>query len=129
MPATAEQIHAALDRYVAAFTHGDKAGYLALFAPDATVEDPVGAEVAAGSEAIAAFWDGVRAMTPTITLEVTGTPRVAAGEVAVNLRAIPELGDTKMAVDIIDVMAFDDDGRITSLRAFWDMAEMAPYEG
>ena len=35
----------------------------------------------------------------------------------------------KMAVDIIDVMAFDDEGRITSLRAFWDMAEMAPYEG
>ncbi len=37
------------------------------------------------------------------------------------------MGGTKMAVDIIDVMAFDDDGRVTSLRAYWDMAEMAPY--
>ena len=34
-----------------------------------------------------------------------------------------------MVVDIIDVMTFDDEGRITSLRAFWDMAEMRPYEG
>ena len=33
-----------------------------------------------------------------------------------------------MAVDIIDVMAFDDDGQITSLRAYWDMAEMRPLD-
>lgn len=129
MAATAEQIRSTLDRYVAAFTDGDKDGYLSLFAPGATVEDPVGSDLATGAEGIAAFWDGVRAMTPTITLVMTGTPRVAAGEVAVNLRAIPQVGDAKMAVDIIDVMAFDDEGRITSLRAFWDMAEMVPYDG
>ena len=60
---------------------------------------------------IAGFWDGVRGLTPSITLVKTGAPRIAAGEAAWSLRAIAELGDTKMAVDIIDVMAFDDDGR------------------
>ena len=45
MAATAEQINATIDRYVAAFSQGDKDGYLALFAPDATVEDPVGSDV------------------------------------------------------------------------------------
>ncbi len=129
MAATAEQIHATIDRYVAAFTAGDKDGYLSLFAPEAIVEDPVGSDLATGPDQIAAFWDGVRAMTPTITLEQTGVPRVAAGQVAWNLRAIAEVGDAKLAVDIIDVMDFDDQGRITSLRAYWDMAEMAPYEG
>ena len=126
MAATAEQINAALDRYVAAFTEGDKDGYLAVFAEGATVADPVGADVATGAAEIAAFWDGVRALTPTITLVKTGTPRIAGGEVAVNLRAIADVGGTKMAVDIIDVMAFDDDGKVTSLRAYWDMADMAP---
>ena len=129
MAATAEQINATIDRYVAAFSGGDKAGYLGVFAPGATVEDPVGSEVCTGAEAIAGFWDGVRSLAPTITLVKTGVPRIAAGEAAWSLRAITDLGDMKMAVDIIDVMAFDDEGRVTSLRAFWDMAEMAPYEG
>jgi steroid Delta-isomerase len=125
--ATAEQINATIERYVSAFSAGDKDGYLGLFAPGATVEDPVGSGVCTGPEEIAGFWDGVRAMTPTITLVQTGTPRIAAGEVAWGLRAIAEMGDAKMAVDIIDVMSFDDAGQITSLRAFWDMADMAPY--
>ncbi len=128
MAATAEQITATIDRYVAAFSQGDKDGYLGLFAPDAILEDPVGSDVCHGPVEIAGFWDGVRALTPTIVLEVVGTPRVAAGEAAFALRALPELGDTKMVVDIIDVMSFDDDGKITSLRAYWDMAEMRPLD-
>jgi steroid Delta-isomerase len=124
--ATAEQITATIDRYVAAFSRGDKDGYLALFAADATVEDPIGSEICRGPVAIAGFWDGVRALTPTIALELVGTPRIAGGEAAFAMQALPELGDTKMVVDIIDAMTFDDDGQITSLRAYWDMAEMRP---
>jgi steroid Delta-isomerase len=126
--ATAEQINATIDRYVAAFSAGDKDGYLGVFAAGATVEDPVGSDLATGPTEIGAFWDGVRGLTPTIELVKTGTPRIAAGEAAWSLRAIADLGGTKMAVDIIDVMAFDDDGQVTSLRAYWDMAEMAPYQ-
>ena len=129
MAASAEQITATIDRYVEVFSTGDKDGYLSLFAPDATVEDPVGSAVCRGPVEIAGFWDGVRGLTPTITLQLVGSPRVAAGEAAFGLQALPELGDTKMVVDIIDVMSFDDDGRITSLRAYWDMAEMRPYDG
>jgi len=127
--ATAEQIRATIERYVDAFTRGDKDGYLSLFAPDGTVEDPVGSDVCRGPVEIAGFWDGVRNLTPTIELRLVGTPRVAGGEAAFAMQALPELGDAKMVVDIIDVMSFDDDGRITSLRAYWDMAEMRPYEG
>ncbi len=128
MAASAEQINATIDRYIAAFSSADKDGYLGVFAPGATVEDPVGSDVCTGATEIAAFWDGVRGLTPDITLVKTGVPRIAGGEAAWSLRAIAAMGDAKMAVDIIDVMAFDDDGRVTSLRAYWDMAEMAPYE-
>jgi len=31
-------------------------------------------------------------------------------------------------IDVIDVTAFDDDGKITSLRAFWNTDEMQPVE-
>ncbi|MGZ4683255.1 MAG: nuclear transport factor 2 family protein [Acidimicrobiales bacterium] len=129
MAATNDQIHATIERYVEVFSAGDRAGYLSLFADDATVEDPVGADVVSGPEGIASFWDGVRAMSPDIELQLTGAPRLAAGEAAFPMRAITTLGDAKLAVEIIDVMTFADDGRITSLRAFWDFADMAPYEG
>ena len=129
MAATNDQIRATIDRYVEVFSAGDRAGYLSLFADDATVEDPVGAEVVSGRDGLEGFWDGVRAMSPEIELQLTGAPRLAAGEAAFPMRAITTLGDAKLAVEIIDVMTFADDGRITSLRAFWDFAEMAPYEG
>lgn len=128
MTASADQINATIDRYVAAFSAADRAGYLSLFAPDATVEDPVGSDVARGAEGIGGFWDGVRAMAPEITLVRTGPARIAAGEAAWPLRAITTMGEMKLAVDIIDVMAFDDEGHITVMRAFWDPADMAPLE-
>jgi steroid Delta-isomerase len=127
--ATTDLILSTIDRYIEVFSTGDKAGYVGLFAPDATVEDPVGSDVCRGPVEIAGFWDGVRGLTPDVTLELMAPPRVAAGEAAFNLRAIVDIGGSKLAVDIIDAMSFDDEGRITSLRAYWDMADMAPYEG
>jgi steroid Delta-isomerase len=129
MTASADQINTTIDRYVEAFSAGDRSGYLSLFAADATVEDPVGSDIARGADGIGAFWDGVRAMAAEIPLERTGPARVAAGEAAWPLRAITNLGEMKLTVDIIDVMAFDDDGLITSMRAFWDPADMVPFEG
>ena len=70
MAATNDQIHATIQRYVEVFSAGDRDGYLALFADDATVEDPVGAEVVSGRDGIAGFWDGVRAMSPEIELQL-----------------------------------------------------------
>jgi len=128
MTASADQINATIDRYVAAFSSGDRDGYLSLFAADATLEDPVGSDIARGAEAIGGFWDGVRAMASEITLERTGPARVAAGEAAWPMRAITNLGEMKLKVEIIDVMAFDDEGHITSMRAFWDPADMVPLE-
>ena len=129
MAASNDQIRSTIDRYVEVFSAGDREGYLSLFTDDATVEDPVGAEVVSAPDGLAGFWDGVRAMSPVIELQLTGLPRLAAGEAAFPMRAITTLGDDKLAVEIIDVMTFADDGRISSLRAFWDFAEMAPYDG
>ena len=54
--------------------------------------------------------------------------RVAAGECAFPTQARPVLGGATFCVDIIDVMTFDDTGAITTMRAFWDPAEMRPAE-
>jgi steroid delta-isomerase len=124
----AEQIRATVQRYAEAFSAGDKEGYCGLFADDATLEDPVGAGVHQGRAGIEAFWDTTREMTPTIELRITGPIRVAGNEAAFPGEARPSLGDTPMVVPIVDTLAFDDDGKITQLRAFWDFADLRPDE-
>ena len=127
MPAP-EEIRATVQRYAEVFSAGDKEGYVGLFADDATLEDPVGAGVHQGTEAIRAFWDMTREMTPSIELAVTGPIRVAGNEAAFPGEARPLLGEDRMMLPIVDTLAFDDDGKITQLRAFWDFADLRPIE-
>lgn len=77
-----------------------------------------------GKAAIAAWLDGVQGRTDAIELRLTGPIRVAAGECAFPMQARPVVGGTTYVADIIDVMTFDDNAKITSMRAFWDPAEM-----
>ena len=126
MPADAATIRSAVDAYCAAFTNGDRAAYVGLFADDAWIEDPVGSPRLEGPDGIGGFFDQSSAMADSIELRLTGPVRVAAGECAFPMQARPNIGGDTYCVDIIDVMTFDDTGKITTMRAFWDPAEMRP---
>ncbi len=128
MTADAATIRSTVDAYCAAFSAGDRAAYVALFAPDAWLEDPVGSPRLEGHEAIGGFFDQSSSMAESIELRLTGPVRVAAGEAAFPMQARPTMDGATFCVDIIDVMTFDDVGRITTMRAFWDPAEMRPAD-
>lgn len=128
MTADAATIRAAVDAYCTAFSAGDREGYVGLFAEDAWIEDPVGSPRRDGREGIGGFFDESRSLADSIELRRTGPVRVAAGECAFPMQARPDLGGTTLVVDIIDVMTFDDAGQITTMRAFWDAAEMRPAD-
>jgi steroid delta-isomerase len=119
--ATEQQIRDTVQRYLAAFSAGDREGWLDLFAPDATVEDPVGTDVCKGRDEIGAFWDQSQSMTDAVTLQLVQGPGGNEREIAFAMEAHAQIGDTTMVVPTIDVMTFDDDGRITSQRAFWSL--------
>jgi hypothetical protein len=36
------------------------------------------------------------------------------------------MNDQKSYIDVIDVMGFDEAGKITSMRAYWNPAELRP---
>jgi steroid Delta-isomerase len=128
MTADAATVRSAVDAYCAAFTNGDRDGYVALFAEDAWIEDPVGTPKRVGHDGIGQFFDESSGLADSIELRLTGPVRVAAGEGAFPMQARPNLGGTTYCVDIIDVMTFDDAGKITTMRAFWDPAEMRPAD-
>lgn len=106
---------------------GDRAGWLALFAPDALIEDPVGPSPLdpdgtghRGSDARAAFYD-----TNIGPNEVRFTihDSFAAGDEVANVGRITTTMDGGLVVhtDGVFVYRVDDAGLVTSLRAFWQM--------
>jgi steroid delta-isomerase len=128
MTADAAAIRATIDRYTTCFSAADKDAFLDCFADDAWIEDPVGTPRREGRTAIGQFWDETHGMADAIELRRTGPVRVAAGEAAFPMQARPVIGGTTFVMHIIDVMTFDDAGRIATMRAFWDPAEMAPAD-
>lgn len=126
---TAEQLRTVAERYTARFTAGGIEGLLALFHPDAAIEDPVGSPAHVGTEALRAFYEESRGLAPIIQLELTGPVRVAGREMAFPMRATTHLGDTRIEIDIIDTMVVGDDGRITQMRAYWSPEEMRTLDG
>lgn len=115
---TPAQIRATVKSYVKLMTAGDADGVLALYADDATIEDPIGAPLQSGREAIRTWY---RASAGKVRLQLTGPIRVAGGEAAFPMQGTIGAPDDPSYLDIIDVMKFDAAGRITSLRAFWSV--------
>jgi len=123
-----DELRGAVEDYIEAMSTNDRDRYVSLFAADATLEDPVGSEVRRGHDAIGEFWDMVHTLSDTITLVPTGPVRVAGTELAFPMQAVSDVGGAEMVVDIIDVFAFDEEGKIAAMRAFWDPSEMRPRE-
>ncbi|WP_120298687.1 nuclear transport factor 2 family protein [Gordonia phthalatica] len=116
----APDIKAAIGQYLAAVASGEASKVAALYADDATLEDPVGSEPHRGRAAIEAFYGGLQGEISTELL----TARVAGLEAAFLFRVVTKAGDATYTIEPIDVMTFNDAGQITSMRAFWAPEDM-----
>jgi steroid delta-isomerase len=111
----------------ATVARGVKEDWLALFAPDALIEDPVGPSFLdpegnghRGREAISAFWDSYVGMIDRFHFHVTES--FANGPCCANVTAISTTlkdGST-MRIDCVLIYTVDEAGLITSLRAHWE---------
>jgi steroid delta-isomerase len=113
---TADQIRQTVESYVKMMTAGDAEGITALYADEATLEDPIGAPPVRGRDAIRK-WYGASAGKVRLALE--GPIRVAGGEAAFAMTGTLGTPESPMYIDIIDVMKFDAAGKIVTMRAFW----------
>ncbi len=120
---TPEEIRNVVDSYVKLMCSSDIDGILALYAEDATAEDPVGGEIQNGVEALRNFYT---LTAPALQVELNGPVCVAGQECAFLLLAELTMGDTKQYLDATDVFTFNDEGKITSMRAYWNPAELRP---
>lgn len=123
---TPEQVRSTIDAYVERFSAGDRDGWVALFTDDAHQEDPVGSPPNVGHDAIGAFYDAMLALGGP-QLSLAREPVVVGDEALMFLVARTGEGAGRLRVPfIVDHLVLDDDGRIRSLRAFWDPTSMEP---
>ena len=96
----------------------DKAAWLALFADDAVVEDPVGLSTTRGIEALATtFWASVEAARPK--LELLQEVIVCGDEAVAVLSAEIDMDGQRQVVAPIAVhFVYDEAGKVRQLRAF-----------
>jgi steroid delta-isomerase len=105
---------------MAAVMAGDRAAWLAGFAADAVLEDPVGQPPRRGREEIGAFWDVGIAGLDSVRFEVRRIHEAPAEAVALADITIVAPGGATATYDAVLHYALDDTGAVRSLRAFWD---------
>jgi steroid delta-isomerase len=112
---------------MAAVEAHDRTAWLALFADDAVVEDPIGPSPFdpegtghRGREAIAAFYDNVIGVNESVRFTIQQS--ILCGDEAANVGVIRITLAGGSAVEVEGVYTYrrSSDDKIASLRAFWE---------
>lgn len=111
----------------------DREGWLALFAPDAVVQDPVGPSMfdpeghgQRGIAAITAFYDTVVSTSEAVRFDMRqssecGEECAFAGTIHITLP-----GGQRGSVDLVNIYRVTPDGsKIASLRSFWEFEKLS----
>ena len=114
-------------RSLAAVAAGDVDAWLAVYTPDAVVQDPVGPSMFdpegnghQGHEALRAFW--AMAIASVDRFHFTIHDSFANGDTCANVATFTATfaDGTVVDTDLVTVYTVNDDGLITSMRAHWE---------
>ena len=109
----------------------DRDGWLALFADDAVVEDPVGPSFVdpegrgqRGKAAITAFYDNVISQSEKLAFDIRRS--IECGDEVANIGelTITLPGDQAATIAIVNIYKVDDQGKLVSLRSFWEQDKL-----
>jgi steroid Delta-isomerase len=120
---SAEVIADVVNRYIGLIAKGSADDLVELYADDATVEDPVGGEVHIGRQAIHGFYYSTAIINGERECELVSL-RVAGNEAAFQFRLTMKATDGRLVIEPIDVMVFDDDGKVAAMKAYWSVNDV-----
>ena len=123
MPAV-ERMEAGVTAYIDSYNRGDLDGIVAVFASDATVEDPVGTPAKQGHAALRAFFQvGVEAGAK---LFLDGPIRCADRFAVFPFHVELTWDGAVTRIDVIDQFEFDEAGKVIAMKRFFGPANMGP---
>lgn len=119
----AESLTAIVKQYVHLLGSGSADEILAMFAEQASVEDPVGSDVLTSRAAIREFFSALEALERSAELL---TVRVSGNEAAFQFALTFNAGEGAVQLSPIDTMVFDELGKITSVRSYFSPFNFEP---
>ena len=117
----ADDIAKTVNRYLELVANGSADEITALYTDDATIEDPVGSDQRRGRAAVHEFYAAIENVDKETELVAL---RVAGNEAGFLWRLTMNAGDGRTRIEPISVMTFNDDAKITSMRALWSPADL-----
>lgn len=123
--------HVAGQRSRDAVAARDKEAWLAVFADDAIVEDPIGpspfdpeGKGHRGRDAISAFWDKAIAATDKIEFNFVDSFRCGNEEANVG-SIVTTMAGHQITTDGVFTYRVNDEGKLVALRAYWEIDRAA----
>jgi steroid Delta-isomerase len=116
-----EAIAQTVNRYLEFVAKGTADDIVTLYTAQATIEDPVGSDLRRGQDAVREFYvaiEGVKKETELAQLRISGS------EAAFLWHLTLDGGDSRTRISPISTMLFDQDAKITSMRAFWSPSDV-----
>ncbi|MDR7085335.1 ketosteroid isomerase-like protein [Aeromicrobium panaciterrae] len=119
----------ASQRSYSAVAKGDLAEWLTVYAEDALLEDPVGPSMFdeegkghRGHAGISAFWELAIAPIETFEFLITDSFANPGSNTCANIGSIKTsfADGSHTTTDLIMVYVINDDGRVASMKAFWE---------
>jgi len=131
MAATPEQVREVIGKYVKAWTEGDKALLLSIFAEDAVWNDPVGTPPFVGHAGIAKFWDFARQDPQRQIAPKVHQIIACANEGILRFTMQVRLPHLNQGLDllVVDRFVLNDEGKIQTAQAYWDETCASVPEG
>jgi steroid delta-isomerase len=119
---TPEHMQQIVDRYLAAINAGDIPAIMALYANDASVEDPAGTEPKRGDAILQLY---TNAFSGGAKVELTGPVRISAKAAAFPFRAeITGAAGEVTIIEVIDIFEFDPTGKVAKMTAHFGPANV-----
>ncbi len=113
-----EKMKNALQSYLDGFNQTDAELIISLFADDAKLEDPVGGgKIVEGKEAITKFYQGAVKVVKKLELD-TPIRGSHGNSAAMAFTIYMEMNGKKSQIQAIDVMTFNDEGKIIDMKAY-----------
>jgi steroid Delta-isomerase len=110
-----------VNRYLELVAKGSTDEITRLYTEDATIEDPVGSELRRGRVAVRELYAAIENVDKDTELVAL---KIAGNEAAFLWRLTMDAGDTRSRIEMISFMTFDDDAKITSMRALFSPADI-----
>ena len=116
----------AMQAYIDRMNAGDLASVVALYADDATIEDPVGSgKIITGKAAIEEFYKG--SLQTKAQLKLSAPIRTSHSDSAAMAFEVTLDWGGLMTISVIDVMTFNEQCQFTSMRAYWGPEDMRKH--